>query len=297
MTIAFDAMLDIARLCGPTVEGVASAGGATSITDTTALGTNAWQDGNTDDEFNGGTAFIVTDTAGAAPENETARITDYVASTGVVTVATGDFSAAPAASDEYSLTKIPRSQLLDAINRALRDLGYLPYEDDASLDTAASTREYTLPAAAKKDLREVWIASHTSAPYDYEKQLNWRQVLNKSTGDLVFTEQPRSGRNIRLVYCGPHAKVDDDADTIHDMVPADYLAWRGAYHILLRRVQEEGRDTQKSTGLMNQAAEYAAQALARHPVILPPRPTQFPVFPEPDLEGGAVIKTAEIPTS
>ena len=295
---AFDAMLALARIVVPTTEGTATSGSATTILDTDILGVHEWL---ADDGLNGGTAFITYDAggAGAAPQNETARITDYAESISTVTLMSGDLSAAAAAGDGYAVTSIPRYQLYAALNAALRDLGDVPYENDTSLDTVADTREYTLPAAAKRDLRQVWIAQHTAAPWDYAEQNNWRVIKNRATLDLVFSNQPTASRNIRLVYVGPHATLDDDADTVNDAVPFDYLVWRGAFHVYLRRLQQEGRNAEQWTGLMNMAAEYASQALQRHPIQLPRYGVRFFQYDEPSAEtpGAAHIQTADVPTS
>lgn len=293
MTTAFDAMLALlARVLGCT-EGVATGGSSTTIVDSDL--------GGTDDEWTSGTAFIITDGggAGAAPENETARITDYASTTGTITVASGDFSAAPASGDTYGVCKVPRYRLYQALNNALRDLGPVPFEDDTSLDTAASTKRYTLPAAAKRDLRQVWVARRTSAPFDWEEQHNWYVIQNRSTYDLMFREQPVASRDIRLVYVGPHATLDADADTINDAVPLDYLAWRAAFWEYMWRSQQQGRDPERWVGLMNMAAEYASQALQKHPIILPAYSPRHYLSEEPttELPDGATIKTADVATS
>lgn len=295
MATAFDIMVEIARRAGPLVEGTATGGSATTVVDTTLLGV---VEGKDDDQYNGGTAFIITDAAGlgAAPENETARITDYTASTSTVTVQSADFSVAPAEGDTYGVCAIPRGHLFSAINAALQDLGPIPFEDDTSLDTAASTLAYTLPAAAKYDLRQVWLALNTSSPIVWEEWRDWYQIKNKSTADLVFLAQPPTTRDIRLVYVGPHASVTADATAINSSVPRDYLAWRGAYHIYRRRTQQTGKDTQAWVGLMNEAADYADRALRAHPVHLPDYTTKFFSYDDPitDLPRGARIKTKEI---
>src|SRR5574343_1794055 len=98
MTTAFDAMLQLARLVGLLIEDKATSGSTTTIV-CSNLYTLA--DTSLDNALNGGTAFVVTDAggAGAAPENESARITGYTAAAGTVTLATGDLSAAVAAGD------------------------------------------------------------------------------------------------------------------------------------------------------------------------------------------------------
>ncbi|MBM3147194.1 MAG: hypothetical protein FJ000_04775, partial [Actinobacteria bacterium] len=258
MTTAFDAMLDLARILGMT-EDVATGGSSTTIV---CSNLRNWTDLSVDDALNGGTAFIITDAGGlsAAPENETARITDYVESTGTVTVASGDFSAAPAAGDVFGVTPVPRFEMYQALNAALRDLGSIPQED-ATLTTAAATREYTIPAAAKKDLRQVWTATRTSRPYDWLERFNWYRRNDTATYDLVFPEQPASGYLIRLVYTAPHAQLKAASTAINNAVPADYLAWKGAYHVYRQRLHRTGKDDKRWTGLMNEAAEYANQAL------------------------------------
>lgn len=290
MTTAFDVMLDLARVLGLT-EDVATGGSSTTVVCSNLIN---WPDLSVDDALNRGTAFIIADSAGAgaAPENETARITDYTASTGTVTVATGDFSAAPASGDTFGVTAVPRYELYQSLNAALRDLGYIPQED-ISLTTAASTREYTIPAAAKKDLRQVWTATRTSRPYDWDERHFWYQRDATSTYDLVFREQPATGYLIRLVYTAPHAKIDADSDTINDVVPLDYLVWKAAYHIYRQRLHHTGKDDKRWTGLMNEAAEYASQALIKHPIKLPYYTLKMWGSPEPS-DGGASITTEEV---
>jgi len=291
MTTAFTVMLEIARLAGPLIEGVATEGSSTTIVDST-LSSNP--DASVDDVFVRGTAFIITDAGGqgAPPENETARVTDYTAASGTITVAPGDFSAAPAAGDIYGVTPVPRDTLIQAINLALLDLGNMPFED-TSLTTAAATREYTIPSAAKHDLRQVWIATSTDRPYDFFEWHYWRQIHNKTTYDLEFTAQPPSGYTIRLVYTAPHPRVTGDSSTINDAVPLNYLIWRGAYHIYRRRLHQEGREDKRWVELMNEAAEYAERYKPHF--RLPHYSTKFYYAPDPTLSPG--IETEEIPTT
>jgi hypothetical protein len=288
MTTAFDAMLALARQVGLT-EGTATGGSSTTLVDSGL--------GGTDDEYNGGTAFLITDAggAGAAPENESASITDYAASTGTVTVT---FSAAPGAGDAYGLCKTPRYRLYQAINLALSDLRKVPFEDDTSLDTAASTLAYTIPAAAKRDLRQVWLALNKTAPIHWQELHGWYQIHGKSTGDLVFLSQPPATRDIRLVYCGPHSLLTADTSSLNSAVPLNYLKWRAAYYIYRQRLHEAGKDASRWTGLMNEAAEYAARALAGDPIRLPYYTPKMNTYDDPSVSlQRASIQTAEIPTS
>ena len=292
MTTLFDAMLALARNAGPCIEGVATSGSSTNVTDSNL---SKIPEASTDGVFNQGTVFIITDAggAGAAPEGETARVTAYVGGTGSLTLVSGDLSAAAAAGDVYGVTVVRRDLMIQAINNALRDAGRLPAEN-TSLTTAAATREYTIPAAAKHDLRQVWIATRKSRPYDFVEYRYWRQIRNKSTYDLEFLDQPPSGYTIRLVYGAFHSRVTADSDTIQDIIPLDWLTWRSSYHLYRWRVHQEGRDARLWTTLMNEAAEYAAQL--KPTIRLPHYTTRYNMTPEP-RDRSARIDTAEIPTA
>jgi hypothetical protein len=277
--IAFDAMLQLARLVGRMVEGTAQTGSsATALVDAVLLGTTLDKVGVTDDEYNGGTVFAITDAGGegAAPEDETARVTDYDASTGTLTLATGDLSAALASGDYYGLSPIRKDVLLRCVNLALDALGPVPYEDDTSLDTAASTLAYTLPAAAKHDLRQVWIDRSTSTPYYWEAWRYWQQILGKSTSDLVFTVQPPVGKDIRLVYAAPHARLTADASAINAGVSPLPLLWQSAYQYYRELLHTTGRDNREWETLASEASQKAELYKSQYPVRLPPNHVRLP---------------------
>ena len=293
MTTAVTAMLDLARLMGDLIEDTATSGSNTTIVGTNLSG---FPEASVDNAFTRGTAFVVTTTDGLAPQSEVVAITGY-ASTGYGTVTVGGFSGATVvgAGDTFGVTKIPRGELYAALNSALRDMGGVPAED-VSLTTAAATRSHTIPAAAKADLRQVWIAQRTSEPYDWEEQHHWGQ-RRVSTYDLVWPFQPISGYKIKLVYVAPHATLTTPTAVLDDVVPYDYLQWRAAYHHYRLRLHYPGKDEKRWTGLMNEAAEYAAQALRKHPVRLPQSTTRLWFTEEQDTGVGASISTADVATA
>jgi hypothetical protein len=298
--IAFDAMLSLARSVGRFAECVAQTGSsATSLIDAVLLGDALNKVGRADDEYSGGTAFMIYDAAGlgAAPENETARITDYSKSTGTLTLATGDLSVAAAAGDLFGVSPIRRDILLRVLNLALSDLGMVPYEDSTSLDTAASTLAYTIPAVAKRDLRQVWIDRSTSSPYYWEQWPYWYQIHGLSTGDLVFTVQPPAGRDIRLIYCAPHATLKLDADAISNQVEPTVLLWQATYRYCRELLQsEEGRDNKAWEMMANEAHQNAEVYRVRYPIRLPAHQVQMAAFPDVG-PGQYRIKTTQVPTS
>jgi len=264
MTIAFDAILEIYRRLGATNEDatylIDSGISHTSVMDCAAL-TQA------DDFWNKGTLLILTnaDSAGAVPANESRAISDFSAADDRVTVAPA-FSAAMAASDTFAITtdEYPRHVILRAINAALQWYGDIPTNDSATLDTAASTLEYSLPAAAVHDLRQVYVAASTTAPLTFRRLPYWH--VDRGNGKLVFHVQPPYVRDIRLVYMAPHATISTDSATIN---PALYLPALYEYTMAqcyLWKVQKVGYDDKKWIDFYNQALQLAEKYKSEHPI-------------------------------
>jgi len=96
MTITlFELIRDVASHVGALVEGVATGGSTTTIIDTVVRT-------EPDDYWNGGDALIIYDAggAGAAPQGEIKRITDFVSSTSTITA--GTFTAAGETFEGYA---------------------------------------------------------------------------------------------------------------------------------------------------------------------------------------------------
>src|SRR4030067_693345 len=77
-------------------------------------------------------------------------------------------TAATGLGDKYAIAskRIPHHVLVQGINNALFDLGTVQYTDTTSLTSASNQTEYTLPLAAKADLREVWQQGITTDSND-----------------------------------------------------------------------------------------------------------------------------------
>jgi hypothetical protein len=264
----FEVLVQTARALEALHENSATGGSTTTIVDTklTILGWN-------DDDFNGGTAFIIRDAggAGAAPENESRFITDYVASTGTVTV--DAFSAAVAAGDWYGVTlnRYPRGAMVSKINEALRELGDVPTVDTTSLTTLSNTLEYALPVAAKRDLRQVWLARSLTAPWKWEQQLGVRQewAAANTAGNLIFPSQPVVGYKIKLVYMAPHPQVQADTDVISDYVSIDWLALDAARKAARLRLEGSGADDTGLSRLINDLTAQTQMAMRRRMMPIP----------------------------
>lgn len=213
-------------------EGTATGGSTTTIVDTNDRD-------EPDDYWNNGTAWVIYDGAGAsaAPEGEYSVISDFVNSTSTLTLRT-TLTAAVAATDRYALAdkRIPLNILEQSVNRALQDMGKVVLTDTTSLDTADNQTEYTLPAAAGHDLREVWIESNKDDADDnrWQRIYNWtvEKTATGTANTLIFPTQWASGYDVKLVYVDYHPELYSASDELDESVPIERIIYKAAFHAL-----------------------------------------------------------------
>lgn len=179
---------------------VTGAGSTTTIVSTESPYTS-------DDAQIGGTAIVTYDAggAGAAPEGEWTKITDYVATT--TTFTTDALTVATSAGDRVLIagTKIKLPQMIQAVNDALTNLGTISLVD-TSLTTVSGQLEYALPVALKiKSLTDILIQGDSSTPYQSIKGM-FRDfpAAPASTGILEVREGLTAGKTLKIVYEGVH---------------------------------------------------------------------------------------------
>src|SRR3990167_1827237 len=248
MTVTlFDLIRDVASNVGALVEGVATGGSTTTIIDT-VVRTEA------DDYWNGGDAMIIYDAggAGAAPKSEIKRITDFVSSTSVITA--GTFSAAVAASDRYGIMRRAYGEnvrwsdiITQKINQALLTLGPIETVDITSLTIATDQTEYSLPLAAKQDLREVWLqVDNTDANDNRWVQIHDWYIETKGAGTqslLVLNRQLATDYDLKLVYLADHARLNASTDKLNEVVPVQRVLYPAIRDTFVWMRQATGRDT------------------------------------------------------
>lgn len=189
-------------------EGIASGGTDTTIIDADATGTKEIG-GREDDYFNGGIAGISYDQAGAgaAPQGEFSEVSDFVQTNPTITLQDA-LTVAVAAGDHYWVSKrrFAWTRIRQALNTVLDDIE-VRSEDTTTITTAAQQTEYDLPANVKQ-LREVYIQATIGDPNDNDwKPWNAWEVIKTGIGTankLLLTQQPPTGRVLRLVFSGPH---------------------------------------------------------------------------------------------
>lgn len=260
----FDLTLRVARELGGILEGLATAGDAASLTDDNDL-KNVFSD----DHFNRGTLWLTYDAAGAgaAPQGEFTRVSDFVGSTGVVSFR-DNLTAAVGAGDEYALSN--RAYRLDTIirmvNRVLRGI-MVPTDDISTITTAAEQTEYDLPLAVLDPDIEVWIQGKTSDTNDYK----WQRVHDwyvKETGrgvanKLIFRTQPPQPYLLRLVYNIPHAEMHAASDQLMERIDINRVALAAALECLQWKSAQPGvhqKDLDRRIATMSAEAERAKWA-------------------------------------
>jgi hypothetical protein len=263
----FDLTYELAVELGIVVEGIATAGNTTTLTDT---------DERLEDVhyWVGGTLWIIESTDGVAPQGEYGIVSAFASN--VVTIR--DAITAMEAGDKYAIGKkrFPLNLLIQGVNRAIRDLGTIPIDDITTITTAANQTEYDLPIAANFDLRQVHIQTHSG---DSDQNL-WRETHNwmlQRTGTgvadkLVFRQQPPHPYAIKLTYMAQHDKLHDSSDRLSENVPLDRIVFRSAQHTLMYYRMR----TRLSEDWLTDNIEYyrtIADAMdARLPIEVPPRP-------------------------
>ncbi len=232
----FDLTYEVAAEMGILTEGVCTAGSTETIVDSVAL-TQA------DDYWNAGSVWITYDAgaAGGAPQGEMDAVTDSSQTGTTVVVGTG-WTVATASGDRYAIslggfTSFQLQQLIGAVNRAVRDVGYIMVDNTTAVTTAASQTEYTLPVAANTDLREVWIQTLTNDTADdrrFAKTYNWepRKTAGGTADTLVFQEQPVYPRDILLRYMAPHAALNIAADKLDESIHEQRVVLKAAWYAL-----------------------------------------------------------------
>jgi len=256
----FDLTYEVASEMGILQEGVATGGSTNTVLDSVML-TQA------DDYWNKGTVWITYDAAGSggAPQGEYSIVSD--SSSTKITVTTG-WSTAVATGDHYAVAKGGRTgwqleQIIGAVNRAIRDVGYIPITNTTAIDTAAQKTEYTLPVAANTELREVWIQCVTNDTdtndNQWYKARNWRVDPSATgTGDLlVFEEQPVYPRDVMLKYLAPHPKLNIYTDKLSESIREERVIYKAAWYAL---AAYRFRTQDTSEFLMMQIEELANRA-------------------------------------
>lgn len=218
LTLARCMFLTLAELGQADIR-TATGGSTTTLVDST-LGT-AYED---TDSLLGGAVYISYDAvgAGAAPQGEYKKITDYDPSTGTLTFTA--MTAAPASGDEYflSLPSFPIDVVKERVNAGLRMLGQIPLIDKTTLDTVSSQSEYTQAVAWKyaPPLKIEMQTSNTSGDAKPELLTGWtvEPAAAGSTGIIRFPYHLSAGYDLYITYLGVHPTLNLYTDQVQEYI-------------------------------------------------------------------------------
>jgi len=267
-----NAVRDVLTELGQLNEGVATGGSTASVIDTGL--------GGSDDDWNGGTVLITRDAggAGAAPEGEFAIVTDYTGSTtGLISVATGGFTAAPAAGDIYGVctSYYPLRQIIRSVNRALMSLGDVPQVDTTTLETASGQTEYSAAVAWKRrpPFRVDIQTNDDSDDNLWETIYDWEYVpaAANTAGKLVLKRQPSTGYYLRVWFADRHATVNAHSDVIYEGFQPELVVWKSIYHMLVwQHGRSQGSDASVAQ-MLSKAEQMLGKLESSSPTWYPPQ--------------------------
>lgn len=211
MTTVADIALKVAREVTDVVDGVATAGATTSLTDTnTLIQSNQYWDR--------GTLFIKSGTHAG----KVLAITGHALNA----LTFSALGSAIAAGDRYSVIRgiYPWQNIMTAIMQAMD--GTHVTGEDYSLTGDGETLDFTLPAGVydikrvlfKRDNME-WLASN-----------HWAEINGKLRFDYGYA--PVDGDKIHIFYKGQHADLSLYSDEISNEINVEWLKYKAAEQLL-----------------------------------------------------------------
>lgn len=220
----------LARSLNSFVQGTATGGSTTTVIDTNLLDTGQFAD----DHFNGCHVYISDTTDDAAPKGESRYITDFVSSTGVVTVGQA-FSATVEAGDTYDLhISYSPAELNEALLVAVRD-----WRLYTGLALSSDTSEYALAASGLHEASQVIGISFrqsSDAGDVYTSIDDYRIWDNAGTLTIEFEENIDASLAVRVEY---QARYDQlGAGGVFDAVFDDARSVGGDLEMHLLRAKQ-----------------------------------------------------------
>lgn len=267
MTTMFNATLQLATRLGILRTSTATGGSTTTIADTVML-TDA------DGDYNGGTAWIITDAGGAsaAPEGEWARVTDFDNATATATIET--LTAAVASGDTYGIAtaRYPLDVLKTAINNELIKERVIRY-DTTSLDVVAGQSEYDLPSGIYgHNLKGVYESTSTDSDDNQWVPLSF-SVQEAATGSqhllVIESRNITTGNDIMLEYDYRLVPLYTASAEIDPAIPMDRILDAAAANAIAISQLTYGSESKLEIEMWKFFQREAEIARMRNPVRLP----------------------------
>lgn len=236
LTLA-DLALRVANEITDVIRGTASAGSATTLTDTALK----YPDGY----FTGGTIFFLSGTHAG----KYATVTNF--SAGVVTFATMTTSVGTA---RYAIIDktFPINDIIKSCNAAIQDDIVKVTGTDQTLTGDGSTVVFTLPTGVE-DVKAVEFVDTGTTPYRVTPNHRWKE----RNGELIFDHgqsyltsdgsyqsifAPPDDNLIRVIYRKPHAELTTYSDSIDSEINENWLKLRAAEEALKWAIRVKGEN-------------------------------------------------------
>lgn len=225
MTTLFDLTLQLAKQVTEVIEGTATAGSATSLTDAATL---TYQDGY----FLRGALWIKSGTH----QGKTVSVT--ASTPGALTFATLTTSVGTCRYAVIPENPFPYRQLVTAINNAFDDARAWILKSDTSLAGDGDTTEFTLPAGVYNVAK---VECYDPA-YPYTKFLSthWQEQNGKLVFDNAFP--PVDDWTIKVWYQARHDDLNTYTDALNNSLSVEWVKWKAAENLLtwaMRRYQNK----------------------------------------------------------
>jgi len=266
MATLFNATLQLAQRLKVLRTSTATGGSTTTCVDTKRT--------ESDDAFNGGTLWLITDAGGAsaAPEGEWARVSDWVLSTHTATI--GTVTAAIASGDTYGLATgdFPLDILIGAINDELVKHKVVRY-DTTSLDFVASQSEYDLPDGIRADnLLNVYESTVDDSNDNRWTPVNWSvqtDVAGSTHTIIIHSRDVSTDNDIMLEYTTFLEPLYLADDVIDDSLPLARILDSAAANARATRMMTRGSESELEIELAKWHRQDAMQARAENPIRRP----------------------------
>jgi len=270
----FDLILDSCKKVG-----IVNISNSTGGTVTTIIDPLLSQD-TSDDDFNGGTLFVIRSTgASSSIDGQFRKITDYEAGTGTFTLGSSILSSGPDPTTYgYTTPEFPYELLIQMANDALQAVGDLVFIDKNTLTSSAATSEYQMEVAWKRS-RPMQIDLQTNISstalrngwqpitnYDYEPA-----AAGSTSGRIIFGDYPPVGRKFRIWYEAPHADVWDSTAAIDERIHPELVEALMVERMYEYRNSRNRGSVQFDLQRWNDAKVQAQQARVMYPVYKPKR--------------------------
>lgn len=150
-----------------------------------------------------------------------------------------------------------RALLRGAINDALRKYCVRRAEDD-TLNIVADQEDYTLPAGVA-EIKEVWVAQSTAAPYQWKRLLGYWDEIEGTLRWPAGVAPSEDGYALRVVYRESHTELDDDADSLPVDVNEELVYWAALVDVIRDGMMRFHSDPKRD--LVNKMNEAQSQLL------------------------------------